>query len=86
MSKGTKAIPYVRERAEDGGHVPYTEKFADFIRTVAQAQASGCDAIMIAEPWVIGDTYEEVIESLSQLGGTGVGLHVATSGKASWNN
>jgi len=31
---------------------------------------------MVMEPWVIGDTYEEVIESLSQLAESNLALVV----------
>jgi len=40
---------------------------------------TGCE-IIIAHPRVIGDTYDEVIESLSRLAGTGIGLTIATAG------
>lgn len=79
-------MAYVREREARNKDAPYAEKFADFIKTIAQAKATGCEIIIIAEPWVIGDTYDEVIESLSHLAGTSIGLNIVTAGKAPWNN
>lgn len=78
-------MAYAREREAHNKDAPYAEKFADFIKIVAQAKATGCE-IIIAEPWVIGDTYDEVIESLSHLAGTSIGLNIATARKAPWNN
>lgn len=86
MAKNLKVIPYVRERDFLTKDAPYATKFADFITKVAQAKATGCDCILIAEPWVIGDTYDEIIESLSHLAGTDLCLTIATARKAPWNN
>jgi hypothetical protein len=86
MAKNQKAMAYAREREAHNKDAPYAEKFADFIKIVAQAKATGCEIIIIAEPWVIGDTYDEVIESLSHLAGTSIGLNIVTAGKAPWNN
>jgi len=41
----------------------YEKKFADFIRLCLEAKAKGLSQITVAYPWVIGDNYEEVIES-----------------------
>jgi len=80
-----KAIPYVRDR-EANKDAPYEIKFATFIKAVADAQATGCNIILIVEPWVIGDTYEEITESLARLSGTGIGLQIVTAPKTPWNN
>jgi hypothetical protein len=85
MGKNLKVIAYARDR-EANKEAPYAVKFANFIQTVSQAKATGCHAILIAEPWVIGDTYEEIIQSLSYLAGTNVGLQIATAQKSPWNN
>ena len=86
MAKNKKAMAYAREREARDKDAPYAEKFADFIKTIARAKATGCEIIIIAEPWVIGDTYDEVIESLSQLAGMGIGLYIVAGTKAHWNN
>jgi hypothetical protein len=86
MAQNLKAMPFVRERDVLTKDAPYATKFADFITKVAQAKATGCDCILIAEPWVIGDTYDEIIESLSHLAGTEIFLSIATAQKTPWNN
>ncbi len=80
-----KMMPYTRKPETRGQNAPYVEKFGDFIQTIAKAIATGCQVIAIAEPWVIGDTYDEMVESLSHLAGTGLGLHVAMGTKAQNN-
>jgi hypothetical protein len=42
----------------------YEQKFAGFIRMCAEATANGVREVKVASPSAIGDTYEEVIESL----------------------
>ncbi len=55
----------------------YEKKFADFIRLCSEAKANGISQVTVAYPWVIGDTYEEMIESLSRLADAGLSLHIA---------
>jgi len=55
----------------------YEKKFADFIRLCSDAKAKGLSQITVAYPWVIGDNYEEIIESLSRLADAGLSLHIA---------
>jgi hypothetical protein len=45
----------------------YETKFADFIRMCRDAKKSGLKVIVVANPSVIGDNYQEIIESLSLL-------------------
>ena len=45
----------------------YECKFSDFIRLCAEAKDGGFDEVVVAYPWVLGDNYEEIIESLSRL-------------------
>ena len=54
----------------------YETKFADFIRICRDAKRSGLKEIVVAHPSVIGDSYEEVIESLSRLAAAGLRLAV----------
>ncbi|MGA2279110.1 MAG: hypothetical protein ABSG80_02260 [Verrucomicrobiota bacterium] len=54
----------------------YEKKFAGFIRLCMEAKANGVSRVMIAYPWVIGDNYEEVMESLSRLADAGLSLHI----------
>jgi dihydrodipicolinate synthase/N-acetylneuraminate lyase len=53
------------------------EKFADFIRLCSEAKAKGATQVSVACPWVLGDTYEEMIESLARLADAGLLLHIA---------
>jgi hypothetical protein len=85
MADNQKLLPYVRDR-EANQDAPYATKFATFIEAVANAQATGCTAIVIMEPWVIGDTYEEITHSLSHLSGTGISLQIVTAPHTPWNN
>ena len=54
----------------------YEKKFADFIKLVADCKARGTKEIVIGYPWVLGDTYDELIESLARLADAGLSLHV----------
>lgn len=56
----------------------YESKYADFIRLCAEARADNVGHVVIAEPWVLGDTYDEIIESLSRLAEAGLALHVGS--------
>jgi hypothetical protein len=46
------------------GPTAYEQKFADFIRMLAETSA---EEIFIHHPEVIGDTYEEIVESLNRI-------------------
>ena len=85
MAKKAKVISYTRDR-EANKDAPYATKFAALIQAIAEAKTFGYDTILIAEPWVIGDTYEEITESLSHLAGMGIGLQIVTAKNAPWNN
>ncbi len=85
MPKNQKVLLYTRDR-EANKNAPYATKFESFIKAVAEAKATGSALILVAEPWVIGDTYEEVIESLSHLAGTDIGLQIVGGRPALWKN
>ena len=55
----------------------YERKFADFIQLCQKTKAEGASHVIVAQPWALGDTYEEVIESLSRLADAGLALHIA---------
>jgi len=57
----------------------YEKKFADFIQLCAEAKANGINEVVVAYPWVLGDNYEEIIESLSRLTDAGLTLRVTAS-------
>jgi dihydrodipicolinate synthase/N-acetylneuraminate lyase len=55
----------------------YEVKFAEFIRMCEDAKKSGAQTVLVAHPSVIGDNYEEIIESLSRLAKAGLSLSIA---------
>lgn len=55
----------------------YEAKFAGFIRACEQAKAEGIPHVIVAWLTVLGDTYEEVIESLWRLSDAGFALLIA---------
>jgi len=56
----------------------YEQKFADFIKLCEESKAKGIEQVIVAYPWTIGDTYDEVIESLSRLAESGLALQVTS--------
>lgn len=55
----------------------YETKFAEFIRLCEKTNPG--DAIVVPDPYTLGDTYEEVIESLFRLTDSEVHLRVMPS-------
>lgn len=45
----------------------YESKFSDFIQMCGEAKDAGFDEVIVSHPWVLGDNYAEIIESLSRL-------------------
>lgn len=76
MSHTPKVIGYTRAPETRGQSLPYQEKFEGFLKAIQDGQAKGADTLLIATPWVIGDTYEEVLASLTHLAAAGLALQV----------
>jgi hypothetical protein len=55
----------------------YETKFADFIKLCADTKAKRINQVVVPYPWVLGDNYDELIESLSRLADAGLSLHIA---------
>ena len=55
----------------------YEVKFANFIQMIADAKAKNVESVLVGFPWVLGDNYAEIIESLSRLSEAQLSLHVA---------
>jgi hypothetical protein len=55
----------------------YEKKFADFIRLCSEAKPKGISQVTVAYPWVLGDTYDELVGSLSRLADAGLLLNIA---------
>lgn len=60
---------------------PYEEKFPKFIQMCEDAKEVGIDRVLVAQPWVLGDNYEEVMESLSRLAKANLLLGIAKPSK-----
>jgi DNA-binding MarR family transcriptional regulator len=54
----------------------YEEKFQDFIKVIAEARRQGTPTVVVQRPEVLGDTHEELIESLNRLAEAGLTLTV----------
>lgn len=70
------ATTYRRSLKTRGAKAPYEQKFSNLIKLCAKAKADGIRNVIVTWPWVIGDTYEEVIESLSRFADSGLVLHI----------
>lgn len=57
--------------------VGYAVKFEGFIRMCEGAKKSGLKQVVIAHPSVIGDNYDEMMESLSRLAKAQLALAIA---------
>ena len=55
----------------------YEKKFSDFIRLCRDSKKSGVKQIAVSNPSVLGDTHDELIESLSRLVEAGLSLNIA---------
>ncbi len=69
-------IAYTRSPETRRTAIPCKEKFHSLKVAVEEARSKSYD-LVIAEPWIISDTHEEVMESLSRLAESGVTLRVA---------
>jgi len=56
----------------------YEEKFAEFIEIIRASRESGIGQVLVAQPWVLGDTYEEIIESLSRIADAKLALTIVS--------
>ncbi len=74
MKEKREAIAYVRDPKTRNYPLAYEQKFSGFLKAITEGTNRPGASILIAEPWVIGDNYEEIVESLSRLAGTDVPL------------
>ena len=56
----------------------YVKKFSDFIEMCEKARQDNIPQVIVHHPSVLGDTYEEVIESLSRLADAGLTLCITS--------
>jgi hypothetical protein len=62
--------------------VRYEEKFAEFLRQCKRVKEQGAITVIVRYPETLGDTYEEVVESLSRVAELGLQLVVAEPSRA----
>jgi hypothetical protein len=84
--KGGKAVIGYSRDGTANQNAPYHIKFAAFIEALAKAKKDGSEVMVIAEPWVIGDSQEDLVESLSRLAGTHIGLEIIHRKRLAVNN
>lgn len=73
-----EAVLYAREGASAGApHVraDYLDKFANLLRL---ARSQRTEVVVVDTPGVLGDTYDEIVQSLSLLAERGLQLAIST--------
>ena len=60
-----------------GISVTYEKKFGDFMKMCDDAQKERVSVVIVSHPAVLGDSYEEIIESLSRLAEANLSLRIA---------
>jgi hypothetical protein len=66
---------YARDPKTRGQDFPYERKFAGLIR-LCETIPPGVKNVVVSWPWVLGDTHDELIESLSRLADAGLSIHI----------
>jgi len=74
--KSNRTASFTRPPETRGKNIPYNQKFSVLIQLCNNAKADGVENVMVICPWVIGDSYAEVIESLSRIANEGLTLFV----------
>ncbi len=64
--KNARAVTYARELGTSTD-ARYEDKFDALVRLCEGAPAAGADAVVVAAPEALGDTYGEVMESLRRI-------------------
>ena len=54
----------------------YDNKFASFIALCEKAKQDNIPSVIISHPHVLGDNYDEIIESLTRLAKAGLSLQI----------
>lgn len=60
----------------------YETKFADFMKMCADAEKERVSVVIVSHPAVLGDSYEEIVESLSRLAEAKLSLRIVGRDKA----
>lgn len=62
---------------EGENYQPYEEKFRTFIELCQKAKETGVNVVIVNHPEVLGDDYQELVESLNRLATAGLRLVIA---------
>lgn len=62
---------------------PYEQKFGNFIKLCEEVRKNGVDVVVVANPRVLGDDYDELVESLNRLAEAGLKLVITNTHRAS---
>jgi hypothetical protein len=79
MQDGMKPLDFGRGKVIGGGPT-YLNKFENFIGMCKELGSDDktADVVLVAAPWVLGDTFDEIRESLSRLSLAGIPVLCAT--------
>lgn len=79
--KSNRTAGFTRLPETRGKNIPYNQNFSALIQLCNNAKADGVVSVVVVCPWVIGDSYAEVIESLSRIAEAGLALLVVERDK-----
>ncbi len=71
-----RAVTYKLAPETRGINAPYDKKFAGMRKCCETAKDQGIENVIVSWPWVLGDTYEELVESLSRIADARLVLHI----------
>lgn len=54
----------------------YEQKYKDFLQRLKEAKANGVTLIVIKKPQELGETYEEMVESLNRIAALDLNLAI----------
>ncbi len=79
--KEAKVVTYARE-LNTPTNIAYETKFDELVRLCKEAP-SQADAVVMAAPQVLGDSYDEVMESLRRIANVGLAIIIVHAERAS---
>lgn len=74
---GDPRIELRMETIDRDATVDRREKFAEFDKMIEHAKSGGVRHVVVAAPWVLGDTYDELLVNLGKLARAGLTLAIA---------
>ena len=70
------AVSYARDMKLTR-NLPYREKFSTFMQLCEDGNRGGFEAVLVAFPEVLGDTYDELIANLCRASEAGLNIVIA---------